>query len=408
MKDFILDNEKEIIALGNNLFDHPELGYKEFKTKKILVEYLSKYGFKIENECFETGFSVSIGKGKPHIGLIAEMDGLPIENGFRHSCGHFSQCAIQSAVMVALKQRKINKGKVTLFFTPAEEYIDIAYRKKLIKEKKINYIGGKQNMIAKGLFDDVDVVIHLHTSSNRKYKYNINTTLGGFTYKKYSFIGKAAHAAVHPEDGVNALNMFNLFLNAINCLRETFKDEDGVRVHGIISNGGTSINIIPDKVEYECYIRSYNTDTIIEVSNKIDNAAKCCAKALGGKVKIETIPGYVPLVQSKPLCDYIYKRLLKDYKPEEIKTKGLSMAAGDLGDLSIFKPVVQIGYGGFKGTIHGKDLAVEDPKQVYIKTAKIIEDIVFDLLKDEKAIKKIKDDFKPRMSKKDYLDLIKG
>jgi len=407
MKDYILDHSQEIIALGENLFNHPELGYKEFTNKKTLIEYFKKYGFKIENECFETAFSVSIGKGKPHIGLIAELDGLPMGDGFRHACGHSTQCAIQAAVMISLKQRELTKGKVTLFFTPGEEYIDIAYRKKLIKDKKIEYIGGKQNMIAKGLFDDVDFFIHLHTSSNRQYQYNLNTTLGGFVYKKYSFIGKASHAAVKPELGVNAINMFTLFNNAVNALRETFKDEDGVRVHGYISNGGSSINIIPDKLVYECYIRSYNIDTINEVSKKIDNAAKCCAKALGGSVKIETLPGYVPLVQSKPLTEYIYQYLLKQYKPEEIKLNGKSMAAGDLGDLSLFKPVVQIGYGGFKGMVHGKDLDIEDPNRVYIKTAKVIEGVVLGLLKDQEAVKKIKADFKPRMKKEDYLKMIK-
>ena len=175
MKDYISENKKEIIDLGYNLFTHPQLGYKEFINKKTLCEYFEKYGFRIENECFETAFTVSIGKGKPHIGLIAELDALPTlghkyanpeDNNAAHSCGHSTQCAIQAAVMVALRQRNISKGKVTLFFTPAEEYTDIEYRKKLIKEKKIDYIGGKQNMIKKGLFDDVDCLIHLHTMSS--------------------------------------------------------------------------------------------------------------------------------------------------------------------------------------------------------------------------------------------------
>ena len=140
-------NKEEILSLGNKLLRCPELGYKEFKTKEILVDYLKLKGFKIENECFETAFSVSIGKGKPHIGLIAELDALPTlghkyanknDNNAAHACGHSSQCAIMASVISLLKEDTF-KGKVTLFFTPAEEYTDIKYREKLIKEKKIKY-----------------------------------------------------------------------------------------------------------------------------------------------------------------------------------------------------------------------------------------------------------------------------
>ena len=141
-------NEKELLELGNKLFKCPELGYKEFKTKKILTDYLTAKGFKIEGECFETAFKVSIGKGKLHIGLIAELDAIPTlghkyanknDNNAAHACGHSSQCTIMAGVISALKETKFN-GKVTLFFTPGEEYTDIKYREKLIKEKKIKYI----------------------------------------------------------------------------------------------------------------------------------------------------------------------------------------------------------------------------------------------------------------------------
>lgn len=415
MKDYLLNNQKEIIDLGFNLFTHPQLGYKEFENKKTLVEYLKKYGFKIENECFETAFTVSIGKGKPHIGLIAELDALPTlghkycnpnDKNAAHSCGHSTQCAIQAAVMVALKQRGLTKGKVTLFFAPAEEYTDIDYRKKLIKEKKIKYIGGKQNMIEKGIFDDCDCLIHLHTMSNPKYHYCVNTKQGGFVYKKITFKGKAAHAAVLPFEGINALNAYNLFNNAVNALRETFKDEDYVRVHGIIDEGGQTVNAIPERVIYECYIRSFDVDTINDVAYKIDRAAIHCSKALGATCKIESQPGYVPLTQSKPLNDLIYAHMLKDYKPEQIEINSATMAASDLGDLSLFKPVVQIGYGGFKGVAHSKDLEVVDPKRVYIETAKLIEDVVLDLIDNKKVLAGIKKDFKPRMSKNDYLKMI--
>ncbi len=412
MKDYIRENKQEIKELGYTLETHPQLGYKEQINKRTLVEYFKKYGFTIENECYETAFTVSIGEGKPHIGLIAELDALPTlghryansdDSNAAHSCGHASQCTIQSAVMVALKQQEIRKGKVTLFFCPAEEYTDMEFRKQLIKEGKIRYIGGKQNMIYDGLFDDCDCLIHLHTMSEPEYHYCVNTKQGGFVYKKITFIGKAAHAAVAPHEGINALNAYVLFQNAVNMLRETFKEEDCVRIHGIINEGGQTVNSIPERVVYECYVRSFNIDTIMKLSDQVDNAARCCASAIGAGCEIETQPGYVPLEQSEPLNRFVYDHMRKDYEEEEIQLNASSMAASDLGDLSLFKPVIQLGYGGFKGVAHSKDLEVIDPERCYIETSTLIKNIVLDLLEDEERMQMIKDAFKPRMTREEYL-----
>ena len=156
---------------------------------------------------------------------------------------------------------KDGMGKVSIYFCPAEEFTDIAYRQSLIKDGKIRYIGGKVNMLTEGIFDDVDLCIHLHAMGN-DYQYGINSRLAGFIYKKYTFIGKASHAAVLPHLGVNALNAFALFQSAQGMLRETFKDEDKNRVHGRLISGGETVNSIPEIVEYESYIRSFNSDTL--------------------------------------------------------------------------------------------------------------------------------------------------
>lgn len=407
-------NKKEIEKLANDLFTHPELGYKEVQTKKYLVDYLTSHGFEIENECFNTAFSVSIGKGHPHIGLIAELDAIPTlghpyankkDNNAAHACGHSSQCVDMAAVMVNLKEKKF-KGKVTLFFTPAEEYTDIKYREKLIKEKKINYIGGKINMLEKGMFDDVDIVIHIHAMSEGKYKYSVGSSLAGFEYKKIIFKGKAAHAAVAPHLGINALNAYALFNDALNMLRETFKEEDCIRVHGFISEGGQTVNSIPERVVYECYVRAKTQSSLLEVSHKVDNAAKNCAKALGARAIVKTSPGYLPFVADEEISKSFLNEILKHVKADEIELNSYSIASGDLGDISVFKPSVQIGYGGFVGAPHSKKFMVKDFDIVYYKTIEIVTNTVCELLNDPKKIKKIVNDFKPRMSKKDYLKYI--
>lgn len=407
-------DKDRILRLADDLLKHPELGYKEYKTKQYLVEYFKELGYKIENECFETAFSVSKGSGHPHIGLIAEMDAIPTlghkyankeDNNAAHACGHSSQCVSMAGVMSLLNNDKF-KGKVTLFFTPAEEYTDIEYRKSLIKNKKIKYIGGKINMIESGMFDDVDLFIHLHAMGESNNKFSVGSNLAGFVYKKIIFNGKASHAAVAPQNGVNALNMYALFNNAMNMLRETFKDEDTIRVHGIVLEGGQTVNSIPERVIYECYCRSASSDGLLLTSDKIDNAAKCCAKALGGTCTIQTSPGYMPLVQDKLLSDIFYEEMLKYADKDEIGVNHSSMAAGDIGDVSVFKPCIQFGYGGFKGVPHSKDFMIKDEDLVYFKTINITYNVVKKLLDDPKLVKNIVDNFKPRMSKEEYFKIV--
>lgn len=413
-KQYIKQNKDEIINLGRELFRTPELGYKEYKTKKILIDYFNKHNIKIKQEYFESGFSVSVGSGKPHIGLIAELDAIPTighkyvnkkDNNAAHSCGHSTQCAIMAACFVDIFKQNIGKGKVTLFFTPAEEYTDLEYKDKLIKEKKIKYYSGKINMLVDGMFKDVDMLLHLHMKSEDNYHFSVDGTLGGFVYKEITFRGLAAHAAIAPNKGVNAINAFVLFDNAINMLRETFKDDDKVRIHGIIKNGGQTVNSIPEKVVYECYVRSVNQETMFEVANKVDNAAKCCAKAIGATCNIKTKPGYLPLIQDKEINKIVYQNMLKYCKKDSIKTGSISIASSDIGDVSCFVPTVEFGYGGFKGNAHSKDLEIIDEKRVYEETSLLMVDVINDLL-DKNIYKTVKKNYKKRINFQDYIDYL--
>ena len=413
MKKKFAEDKKELFALGEELFRHPELGYKEFTNKKILTEYFAKNGLKVTDLGFRTAFKVSVGSGSPHIGLIAELDALPTlghpfaskEDNAAHSCGHSTQCAIMAYALVKLKD-VIKNGTVTLYFTPAEEFTDIAFRKELIRRHEINYIGGKVNMLTAGQFDGEDMFIHLHTMGEGKYHFSLNTSLAGFVYKEITFRGKATHAAVAPDKGINALNAFVLFDNAVHMLRETFREEDCVRIHGILSDGGQTVNSIPEKTVYECYVRAMNNDALQSIAGKVDNAAKHCARALGAAVSIKTTPGYLPMNQNGLINDVIRENMLKYCRAEEIHDYEKSMAAGDIGDLSLFKPTVQFGYSGFKGNCHGKDLCVCDEERAYFEPSAIVYDTVLYLLEHPEYTDRIIREFEPKLSRKDYLDYL--
>ena len=414
MKDLLDENREELFALGDRLFRSPELGYKEFKTKKILTDYFESHGLKVEDLGFRTAFRVSIGSGAPHIGLIAELDaiptlGHPFENKTdhaAHSCGHSTQCAIMAYTLVHLKYR-IGKGTVTLYFTPGEEFTDVPFRKQLIRNGEISYIGGKVNLLTGGCFDREDLFIHLHTMGQSEYHFSLNSTLAGFVYKEITFHGRASHAAVAPHNGINALNAFVLFDNALNLLRETFREEDFMRIHGILREGGQTVNSIPERTVYECYVRSLNQNALKDTAARVDNAARHCARALGASASIRTTPGYLPMHQSKAINDVIRKHMLKFCKPGEIHENEISMAAGDIGDLSLFKPTVQFGYSGFGGNCHGKDLCILDKDRAYLEPSKIVYDTVVDLLEDPVQVKRIKKEFKPSMTMEEYLAYLK-
>ncbi|MCF0109525.1 MAG: amidohydrolase [Erysipelotrichaceae bacterium] len=416
MKDqlhtIIEEQGTEMIELGRTLFNTPELGYKELETKKILVDFLKKEGFEVEQEYCVSGFSVSLGSGHPHIGLIAEMDAIPTlghpcantnDNNAAHACGHSTQGAAMVNALVALKKSGLVKeGKITLFFCPAEEFTDLPYRHQLIAEGKIDYIGGKINMIQQGLFDDVDVCLHCHAMGGSPYYFAIHSQLAGFVYKKFTFKGTASHAAVLPHLGHNALNMFALFQCAAGMMRETFEDEDKNRFHGIVVEGGQTVNSIPERVVYESYIRSFNGKKMLELSDQYTDMAKHCAAALGGDCEVENIPGYLPFKPCVQLGEVVRGNMLRFVGEDQILTDERSVAAGDIGDLGCFKPTIQFGYGGVSGAIHGASMAIADEHRVYVQNAEIIADTVIDLLYTDGLVEDIVRNFEPSMDKESH------
>ncbi|MBR4455731.1 MAG: amidohydrolase [Solobacterium sp.] len=415
--EYIEAHSEELLQLGDELFHNPELGFREFRTVEIIRKFLAAHHLKIERETSITGFTVSIGEGKPHIGLIAELDAIPTRGHpcadpvttAAHACGHSTQVAIMLGVMAALNDRTdLPNGKVTLYFTPAEEFTDMEYRKSLAAEGRIRYCSGKQNMLAEGVFEDADCLIHIHAMANPDYRLSIGSVLSGFVYKKITFLGRASHAAALPDQGINALHACTLFINAVNMLRESFRDQDVVRVHGIIQNGGNTVNSIPDKVVYECYVRAADPDVVIDVNHKVSCAAEHCAKAIGADVRIEDTPGYLPLHQDEKLNETAYANMLRYVKPEEILHGEISAAAGDVGDLSMFRPLIQIGYGGFSGRIHGADLMIKDPQEIYLLQAKIVGAIVLDLLNHPEKAEAIRQSFVPKMTMEEYLCYLNG
>ena len=99
--------------------------------------------------------------------------------------------------------------------------------------------------------------------------------------------------------------------------------------------------------------------------------------------------------------------MLKYCSIEEIHDDEVSMAAGDIGDVSCFKPTVQFGYSGFAGNCHGKDLCIVDKDRAYLEPAKVIYDTALYLSQQQEYVDRIIKEFKPSLTKEEYLEYLK-
>lgn len=226
------NNYNEIYKIAKDIYLHPELGYKEFRTSKIVEDFIRKYSPQFEIEKFSgTGIKVKFPKVNENglnMVFIAELDAVYTpthfysdkETGAAHNCGHYSQVGIALSLFKEFLETEDYKKldyNISFVFVPAEEFLDLEYRAELKKEGKIKYFGGKPEAMRLGVFDEFDFGIAVH-SMGGKYEnrtIEINSDLAGFIYKNYTFKGKAAHAGFAPNQGINAYSMSTIFNVAI-------------------------------------------------------------------------------------------------------------------------------------------------------------------------------------------------
>jgi metal-dependent amidase/aminoacylase/carboxypeptidase family protein len=223
------------------------------------------------------------------------------------------------------------------------------------------------------------------------------------------YIGRAAHAGGAPHMGVNALYAAQIGLMAINSIRETFRDEDTIRVHPIITHGGSQVNVIPGEVRIETYVRGRSMEAILDANVKVDRAFRAGALALGAKVEIETIPGYMPMT-----CDPIMAQHFRDiagflFGPEHYRQIGHRTGSTDMGDLSQVMPILHPYIGGARGTGHGADWAIVDKPLAYLGPAKALAAMVVDMLSDGAATaREVIAKARPPMTRASYLAAQRG
>jgi amidohydrolase len=415
---------EEIIGLGEQIRKNPELGFKEVKTARLVEETLGRLGLAPKGGLAMTGVRADVaGRGGdgPTFALLGELDALVVtghpvadpQTGAAHACGHNAQVAgLLGAAMGLLDSRAFDHlaGRVVFFAVPAEEYGDVEWRVAQARAGKLEFLGGKPELLRLGHFDDVDLSMMIHmTSRPEDGTTGVPVSNNGCIVKTIRYLGRASHAGGAPHLGVNALYAAQIGLAAVNAIRETFRDEDTIRVHPIITHGGSQVNVIPGEVRLETYVRGRTVEAILDANRKVDRAFRAGALALGAKVEIETLPGYMPMT-----CDATMARMYREHMVPVVgeahfRQIGHRTGSTDMGDLSMVMPVLHPYMGGATGSGHGADFQIADQKLAYLGTAKALAAMVIDLLADGAAgAREVLKTARPPMTREQYLAFQRG
>jgi amidohydrolase len=414
----------DIIRIGETIRSHPELGFKEVRTAGLVTETLRGLGLAPKTGLALTGVRADVAGGRgdgPTFALLGELDALVVSGhpqadpvtGAAHACGHNAQVAGMLGAAMGLIQSKALEhlsGTVAFFAVPAEEYGDIAWRVEQARAGKLEFLGGKPELLRLGHFDDVDLSMMIHTTPRvEEGKAGVPASNNGCVVKTVRYVGKAAHAGGTPHLGVNALYAAQIGLMAINAIRETFRDEDTIRVHPIITHGGSQVNVIPGEVRLETYVRGRTVDAILDAQKKVDRAFKAGALALGAKVEIETLPGYMPMTCDATMARQYEATAARLVGAEHYRQIGHRTGSTDMGDLSMVMPVLHPYVGGAVGSGHGADYRIVDPQLAYVTNAKALAATAVDMLADGAAgAREVLRAAKPPMTREQYLTFQRG
>jgi amidohydrolase len=312
-----------LIALSDRIGNTPELGLQEEKASSWHADALKQTGFDVEKPYagMPTAFRAELaGSGPgPTLALLVEYDALP---DIGHACGHNLHGVMSTGAALALAQCRTEwPGRLIVLGSPAEE-------------GAVDGAGGKVVLVEAGAFEGVDAAMMVHASTR-----NIlgMPSLAREAFE-ISFRGKPAHAAAIPHEGVNALDAALLTFNAVNALRQHLTQD--VRIHGIITKGGVSPNIVPEYAEIRMYARAADAGYLADVVEKVKNCARGAAQATGAKMAWRaTAHPYKNMVASKALVG-VFAGALKTLGAPVHDSPQRGSGSTDMGNVSQVVPSI--------------------------------------------------------------------
>ncbi len=418
--DAIEKRADEIHELGEDILRHPELGFKETRTAGRVADKFRALGLSVQTGLAITGVKAALpGRSAAlHVAVMGELDSILIpshpfadpQTGAAHGCGHNASIAgMVGAGMGLLDSGIMNEldGTVSLMAVPAEELVELEYRNRLRKEGKLAFLTGKPEFIHLCLFDAVDMAMMFHMQeADAVGKAGVGATLNGCLAKFIRYKGKESHAGGAPHFGINALNAAMLGIMGIHAQRETFRDEDAIRVHPIITRGGDLVNVVPADVRIETFVRGKTIEAIQDANLKVDRALKAGALAIGAEVEITNLPGYMPFLGAERLERLFADNAAALFGPQAVLQGSHQTGSTDMGDISQLMPALHPYIKAGKGKLHTEGFVIEDHRLAYVESAKSMAMTVVDLLADgAREGLAIKSSYKAKYTKEEYLRL---
>ena len=411
-----------ILETERYIWKHPETGYREVGTSAYMAAAFEKLGYELVMAGDIPGFYTVLDTGRPgpEVLVLGELDSLICadhpesdpKTGAVHCCGHNAQCAALLGLAAALKEPGVTDemcGKIRLCVVPAEELIEIGYRNGLRKKGIIHFFGGKQEFLRRGYFEGVDAAFMIHTTQGERFSAREGSV--GCVALQVHYKGVSAHAGGAPQSGRNALYAATLGLQAINSIRETFREKDIIRVHPIITKGGDAVNAIPSDVRIESYIRGKTFEAIEEASKRVNRALTGAALAIGTNVEIIDLPGYGPMMTCGGMVDVARDAMRESMPDQEFGySEGYGSGSTDMGDLSQVMPAIHAYAPGASGKSHGSNYEIADPELACVASAKWQLAILQVLLRDGgKRTREVCAGFTPAFpSQKAYVDYLES
>lgn len=312
--------QNELLTLSHQIHDHPEVGFQEHQAVRFISSFLEKHGFEVETPyCgLDTSFkAVKKGKGSgPRISFLAEYDAL---RGIGHGCGHniIATCAVGAFSGLSAIMDNYN-GEISIIGTPAEEGG-----------------AGKVILLERGGFDETDYALMMHPSGGGS---NLVGRGGrAATTIHVSFHGKSAHSSA-PSNGINALSAAIHVFNQIDLMRPSFQIQDNI--NGVILEGGTAANVIPELARCEFNLRA---ETMMRIEFLIDLVKSSIERAEAltrARAEVTVEPIYAERYPNRPMCETFKNNMESLGISMSWPTPGKLYGSSDIGNVSIKLPAI--------------------------------------------------------------------
>jgi amidohydrolase len=325
--------ENQITAWRRDIHMHPELGFQEYRTAKLVAATLEALGLYVETGIGKTGVIAYLGEGHPAIGIRADMDALPIQEtnavpyasqvpNVMHACGHDAHTAMLLAVARLLSEMEDRPiGEIRFLFQPCEEDDD--------DEGK----GGAQRMIEDGALEGLDAVIALHVDSDvpsGTIEIESGYVLAAVDTFEAVIAGEGCHGA-YPHLGEDPIFILAQVINAIHGIRARRINPMRPAVISVGSvHGGDAPNVIPDEIRISGTIRSYDDDTRHQLWAELEKALGI-TRALGGDYRLTITEGTPALYNDPEVSDTIREIVEDMLGADALRPAEASMGAEDFG-----------------------------------------------------------------------------